>query len=133
MDGLYPAVVGDDDDGTMPNNVAYFAEQIVGHRIVSAAYDRDPSYDEAKLILKLDNGKYVRLFDTSDCCAYTQLVDIIELLPMMDHVITNVTPDLNYNTWHIFCDFGEMMQLHVGWSSGNSFYYGYGFHIQVTE
>lgn len=30
-------------------------------------------------------------------------------------------------------DMGDVLELNVGWSSGNPFYYAYGFNIRVTD
>jgi len=38
-----------------------------------------------------------------------------------------------YQTWHIYADWGDVLKLEVGWSCGNPFYYGYGFDIDVVE
>ncbi len=124
------------DDGTMPANVAALEEQIIGRRIVTA----EPA--GGSLVLTLDNGRRVTLAETYDCCAYTQITDIF-LDPAVadffrdpsavDHVILGVGTTDGYTTWHIYADFGDVMRLSVGWSSGNPFYYGYGFDISVME
>lgn len=72
--------------------------------------------------------------NTYDCCAYTELEDIvISNLDDLTHMITGVVSSDGYETWHILADFGEVMQLKVGWSSGNPFYYSYGFEIDVEH
>jgi hypothetical protein len=129
----------DDDDGTMPDNVATLAGHVVGHRIV--AVERKTSvpgpYEWSGEItgtaLVLDNGKRVLLGDTNDCCAYTELEDVILNLDKIEHVITGVGTTDGYSRWHIYADLGDVVELKVGWSSGNPFYYGYGFSINVTE
>jgi hypothetical protein len=124
----YPIEVLDDEDdnGTMPDNVSEFAATIVGHRIVSAVVD---GYH---FNITLDNGGVVRMEDTSDCCAYTELESFLLHADKIDHIITGVGTTDGYTTWHVFADFGDVMQMHVGWSCGNPFYYGYGFDIRVT-
>jgi len=133
-----------EDDGTMPENVAALAQAVVGHRIVRV--DRNVSDPpsggvggawyttrvQTGLRLTLDDGRAVYVSDSSDCCAYTELEDVIEHLPAIDHIITAVKADDDYNTWHILADLGEVMELKVGWSPGNPFYYGYGFSITVA-
>ena len=125
------------DDGTMPENVEALRDSVVGHRIVEvndAAPTRPPggwSWDTPALDLVLDDGTIVRLANTDDCCAFTSLEKVIRHLPTMDHIITNVTADEDFTRWHILADFGEVLELEVGWSSGNPFYYGYGFNITV--
>lgn len=134
----YPPEVLDEDadDGTMPENVAQLATNVVGHRIVKAEKARPKGrwYGECDaLVITLDNGKQVQLSDTSDCCAGTWLDDFFLDPTAVDHIIMGVgTTDL-YKTWHIYADHGDVMRLQVGWSCGNPFYYGYGFDIQVVD
>jgi hypothetical protein len=127
-----------DDDGTMPSNVEQLRQEVVGHRIVSAEKaKRSGSYNYwgsmEGLRLTLDNGKQVFLCDTSDCCAYTELEQFLLYPDMVDHVITGVGTENGYSKWHIYADMGDVLELTVGWSSGNPFYYGYGFDIVVEE
>lgn len=126
---LYPPVIGDPDadDGTMPENVETFADAIIGHRIVSV----EKNGRSAKLTL--DNGNTVEINEDGDCCAFTDLDEVIEHLPSIDHIVTAVRPSGDYTEWHILADFGDIMTLKVDWSPGNAFYYGYGFNIRVTE
>ncbi|KUN16466.1 hypothetical protein AQJ23_45145 [Streptomyces antibioticus] len=137
---LYPAEkLGEyEDDGTMPENVGALADAVVGHRIVKvergesttdAWGDRAP----ADLTITLDNGKRVSLVGGSDCCAYTELESFLLHADRIDHIITGVGTTDGYNTWHIYADMGDVLELSVGWSSGNPFYYAYGFHIAVEE
>lgn len=137
LEERYPEEVldADYDDGTMPENVAELSEHVVGRRIVSveqgvkvggSGYGRG---DATRLTL--DNGKSVYLRDTDDCCAYTQLEEVILHLDKVDHVITGVGTTDGYASWHIYADLGDVVELTVGWSSGNPFYYGYGFSISV--
>jgi hypothetical protein len=125
----YPIEILDDyeDDGTMPESLASLERAVVGRRIVSAERESGP------LTLTLDDGTKVRLIETSDCCAYTDLEEFFLNPEMVEHVITGVGTTDGYTTWHIFADFGDIMTLKVGWSAGNPFYYGYGFHIAVEE
>jgi hypothetical protein len=129
-----------DDNGTMPENVARLESAIVGHRIVKVERDVEVPEDvrhryfrsSLGFRLTLDNGELVYILDTDDCCAYTCLEDVIEHLPTMDHIVTAVRASEDFNTWHIIADFGEVLELEVGWSAGNPFYYGYGFDIRVV-
>lgn len=127
----------DYDDGTMPENVADLGEKVVGHRIVNV--EKSPSDLEDywtqgdALVITLDNGHKVRLIGTNDCCAYTELETFIWNTDKIDHVITGVRTADGYSTWSIFADAGDVLELSVGWSSGNPFYYGYGFRIDVIE
>lgn len=129
------------DDGTMPNNVDELADAVVGQRIVSAGTETltakrpwdDTTYTYTAMVITLDNGKRVILRDTSDCCAFTSLDDFLLNPGAVDHMILGVGTTDDYATWHIYADFGDVLQLQVGWSCGNPFYYGYGFDISVEE
>lgn len=127
----------EEDDGTMPANVAALGEQVVGHRIVSVEHvdvDGDLSvFGGSALVITLDNGKSVQLWDTNDCCAYTELEAFLLNPDLVDHIITGVSAEDDYQTWHIYADLGDVLKLTVGWSSGNPFYYGYGFDINVVD
>lgn len=145
MAKLYPPEVLDSnyDDGTMPDNRDHLAEAVVGHRIVSAEKTSDISghlnetdpykwrWNNAGLVLTLDDGTKVVLADTSDCCAYTELEAFLLHPEMVDHVIVGVGTTEEFYKWHIYADAGDVLELTVGWSSGNPFYYGYGFSIDV--
>lgn len=115
----------DDDNGTMPENVAELATAVVGHRIASV----DQTGGSA--VITLDNGDRVKLVNTDDCCAYTALEKFLLHPDRVDHVITGVYTTGGYTTWHIYADFGDVLELSVGWSPGNPFYYAYGFAITV--
>lgn len=115
------------DDGTMPGNVATLREHVIGHRIASA------EKDGRSFTITLDNGKRVELADTDDCCAHTDLESFLLHADRVDHIITGVGTTDGYTTWHVYADMGDVLELTVGWSSGNPFYYGYGFAITVTE
>ncbi|MFE0326280.1 hypothetical protein ACFW08_05625 [Streptomyces sp. NPDC058960] len=127
-----------DDDGTMPENVDELRKAVVGHRIVKAeagvkTTDKWGYRVTAPLVLTLDNGKRVELRNTDDCCAYTELESFLLHPDRVDHIITGVGTTDGYTTWHIYADMGDVLELSVGWSSGNPFYYAYGFDISVTE
>jgi hypothetical protein len=143
----YPAeeLDEDDDDGTMVKNVETLSENVVGRKIV--AIDRNfsrkvpvfSSWDDTYLwdekqegtALVLDNGTRVLLADTDDCCAHTELKDVIVNLDKIEHVITGVGTTDGYTKWHIYANLGDVVELNVSWSCGNPFYYGYGFDIHV--
>lgn len=138
MTDRYPTEVLDEDidDGTMPENVATLAEHVVGHRIVSVDEQTVPGrwYGEQEAtVITLDNGKRVALAPTSDCCAYTDLEAFLLHPDKVDHVILGVGTTDGYTTWHIYADWGDVLELTVGWSPGNPFYYGYGFDITVLD
>lgn len=115
-----------DDDGTMPENVADLSDEVVGHRIVSC--DRRA----ARTVITLDNGTLVELEDTNDCCAFTEVENFLLHPDRVDHIITGVATTDGYTKWHIYADMGDVLELDVAWSSGNPFFYGYGFWIKVT-
>lgn len=131
----------DDDNGTMPSNVQKIREAAVGHRIVSfepkATVLRNPQPGQyhwggnTGAVITLDNGVRVGLIDTDDCCAYTELKTFLLHADKIDHVITGVGTTEGYTKWHIYADMGDVLELTVGWSAGNPFYYGYGFEIVV--
>lgn len=136
------------DDGTMPRNVETLQENIIGRKIVSAAVETINSSDfvaagedmwwhsdgsDRGLVLTLDDGRRVALVDDANCCAYTHLEEFLLHPERVEHVITGVASTDGYTTWHIFADHGDIMRLKVGWSSGNPFYYSYGFTIVVSN
>lgn len=134
----YPTeVLSDDyDNGTMPENVQELADAVVGHRIVSAQQGEVKAgyggwRTSTGLVLTLDDGTRVELADSDDCCAYTELREFLLHPDKVDHIITGVGTTDEYQTWHIYADMGDVLELTVDWSCGNPFYYGYGFDIRV--
>ena len=73
------------------------------------------------------------LANTNDCCAYTELEAFLLHPERVDHIIMGVGTTDTYTRWHIYADLGDVLELTVGWSCGNPFYYGYGFDIDVVE
>ena len=136
MTAYPPEVLDDDDDGTMPGNVADLASHVIGHRIVSAEQRDVPTgWDgrlEPGLAITLDDGTTVALGNTNDCCAYTVLESFLLDPAAVDHIITGVGTTEGYTVWHVYADWGDILKLQVGWSCGNPFYYGYGFDIHVV-
>ena len=120
----------DEDDGTMVENVETLAGHVVGRRVVAvekgvsapSAYEWSGPVSGTALVL--DNGKRVVLADTDDCCAYTELQDVILNLDRIEHFITGVVTTDGYQRWHIYADLGDVVNLWSAWSSGNPFYYG---------
>ena len=111
-------------DSVMLDNVDSLRDAVVGHKIVSTQWVK------REFIIGLDNGTRVRLIDTDDCCAYTDL-DWFMLNPLnTDHVITRVTDEDNHTVWRIMADAREVLKLEVNWSEGGG-YYMYGFDIRV--
>lgn len=125
-----------EDDGTIVENVGALATAVVGHRIVSVETESVPNRwgsAEESTVIKLDDGTRVALADTNDCCAFTELESFLLHPERVDHIVTGVGTTDGYTTWHIYADLGDVMELKVGWSCGNPFYYGYGFAIQVLD
>lgn len=122
----------------MSGNVDTLAEGVVGHKIVKAGWvDRDfggkySYYSSNQFEIELDDGTKVYLANTDDCCAYTELNNFLLNADMVDHVIMGVDATDNFSTWHIYADMGDVLALDVSWSSGNTGYYGFGFHIEVV-
>ena len=137
-DPRYPieTLSDDEDDGTMPENVAELEKAVVGRHIVKAEKETTEGRWGGQVdafTLTLDDGTKVRLMDTDDCCAYTELEEFFAHPEMVQHAITGVGTTDGYTKWHIVADFGDIVTLKVGWSCGNPFYYGYGFHIAVES
>ncbi len=131
-----------EDNGTMPENVDTLRAAVVGRRIVKAErrnYE-DPLYSRIGIsrvktgfFITLDDGTEVRMRDTADCCAYTMLDDFLLHPERVDHIILGVGTTEGFERWHIYADLGDVLELSVGWSAGNPFYYGYGFDIDVIR
>lgn len=128
-----------EDDGTIVENVETLSSSVIGRRIVKAEMRKnDPQSRDwygsgtDAFVITLDDGTEVKLRNTSDCCAYTELETFLLHPDMIDHVVLGVGTTGGYSTWHIYADFGDVLELTVNWSSGNPFYYGYGFDIEVV-
>ena len=125
------------DDGTMVENVDDLRQAVIGHRIVSTEWRKTHtsgwgSGPHEGLFITLDSGTVVQLIGTNDCCAYTALEAFLMHPDKVDHVILGVGTTEQDTRWHIYADWGDVLELTVGWSCGNPFYYGYGFDIEVT-
>lgn len=130
---------GQTDNGTMPDNVQALENALVGHRIVKAEtgfakYHGDlwENYSSG-LILTLDTGQRWIIADTLDCCAYTELEKFLLHPENIAHTITSVETQDGWTKWFILADMAHVLDLDVSWSSGNPFYYCYGFDIAVVE
>lgn len=133
----YPEeILGEDDDnGTMPGSLAELEAVVVGHKIISVenAPTGETYWPQNATVITLDNGKKVKLIGESDCCAYTDVQSFLLHPDKVDHMIMGVGTTEGFTEWHIYCDYGDILELQVGWSCGNPFYYGYGFTIQVED
>lgn len=135
---MYPEeILGiDDDDGTMVASRDNLAEAVVGHKIVNAKMIGDHAdlwYYRQGFEITLDTGRKVRMYGQSDCCAYTDISKFMLNVENIDHIITGVGTTDGFTTWHIYADMGDVLEMEVGWSCGNPFYYAYGFHIEVVD
>ena len=135
-DNRYPTELLSDyeDDGTMPANVEQLRQSVVGRRIVKVEQREYRHWwyrDDKALFITLDDGTEVRLVNTDDCCAFTGLQEFLLHVDRIDHMILGVGTTGEYTRWHIYADWGDILELQVGWSCGNPFYYGYGFDIEV--
>ena len=121
-----------DDDGTMPDSLAKLGEAVVGRKIVSVTGPTATGrWGDTEHIITLDNGMQVKLANTSDCCAFTELEAFMLNPELVNHMIMGVGTTDGYTKWHIYADAGDVLALTVNWSCGNPFYYGYGFDILV--
>lgn len=131
------------DNGTMPVNVEELARSVIGHKIVSAE-KREIDPDDfgvnhywfggtTALVLTLDDGRRVAVLNTNDCCAHTTLESFVFNADRIDHAITGVRTSDGYTKWHIMAEYGDVLEMEVGWSCGNPFYYSYGFEILVSD
>jgi hypothetical protein len=126
----------DEDNGTMPDSRKVLEGAVVGHRIVSVEKLEGEGWygnRQTGAVITLDNGKRVKMLGTDDCCAYTEVQSFLLHPDRVDHMIMGVGTTDGYDTWHIYADMGDVLELKVGWSSGNPFYYGYGFGIVVED
>jgi len=124
----------DYDDGTMVESKNALTDAVVGRRIVSIeqAEEKRERWDDYKpWIITLDTGEQVEMVGRTDCCAYTELEAFVLHPERVDHAITGVGTTDGYTKWHIYADAGDVLELSVGWSCGNPFYYAYGFDIRV--
>lgn len=131
-----PEVLGeDDDDGTMVASLDALRQAVVGRRIVSVERDVEVptrwGSTTRGTVITLDSGQRVQMAGENDCCAYTELDAFLLHPELVNHMILGVGTTGNYTTWHIFADMGDVLELTVGWSCGNPFYYSYGFTITV--
>jgi hypothetical protein len=117
----------------MPENVDQLRQAVVGHRIVKTEKREDSRSWRGShaLVITLDDGREVTMINTDDCCAHTELEEFLLHPDKVDHVIMGVGTTDEYTKWHIYADWGDVLELTVSWSCGNPFYYGYGFDIFV--
>ena len=107
---------------------------VVGRKIIKVEKVEVPSEYGRTYETKftLDNGREAFLCDTYDCCAFTK-VEKFSWLEDVDHVITSVKASEDFEEWFIYADSIPVVELEVGWSTGNPYYYGFGFGVRVEE
>ena len=123
-----------DEYGDMVSSRDSLEDAVVGHRIVDVGTAKDSGswgFGD-QLEITLDNGKKVLVHNTSDCCAYGELNNFLVNVENIDHIITGVGTTDGFETWHIYADMGDVLQLGVSWSGSNG-YYAYGFKIEVVD
>lgn len=119
------------EDYEMERSKDELQDALIGHRIVKAESLKVGGYNDG-ISLTLDNGKTVEVRDTADCCAYTEIYSFLLDPGAVDHMITGVYAEDNYQVWHIFAAMGDVLKLDVGWGEGSG-YYSYGFKIKVRD
>jgi hypothetical protein len=135
----------DDEDGIMPANVENLSKEVIGHKIVKVkAFDHEwpkPEFDtELGLYLPsyggieitLDTGRVVKLANSDDYGASTDLKNFMFNVEKIDHIITGIGTTDGFETWHIYADMGDVLTLKVDWEGGNG-YYAFGFDIAVKD
>jgi hypothetical protein len=125
-------------DDTMQSNAEFLAGAVIGHKIASVSVEVNPNakyYWERGpyTVITLDNGTRVKLEDTSDCCAYTELQGFFLNPQNVDHVITGVRTENDFHHWFIMAETADIARMDVAWSEGNPYYYSYGFGIAVSK
>lgn len=119
----------------MSGGVEELKKNVVGHRIVSVTREEvpDAGYGQSnRTRFVLDDGTSVLLYDTDDCCAFTE-VESFKFLEGVDNVITSVETDTGFEKWFIYADRVPVVEMDVSWSPGNPYYYGFGFQVTVEK
>jgi hypothetical protein len=134
----YETLSPDEDNGTMPECLDELRDLVIGHRIVKVESGHRFKYwlyatPTNAVKVTLDTGATFLIAGGDDCCAYTELESFIFNADKIDHVITEVSTENQYTVWHVAADAGDVLKMNVGWSSGNPFYYSYGFTFPVVS
>lgn len=128
----YPHDAGALED--MAGQVKELTEAVVGHRIVKAELRPGVRLWRGEgLVLTLDTGREVRLTPTYDCCAFSELKSFLLDPGSVDHIITSVTTEGDYEKWYVLADMHQVLRLDLEWGEGNYPYYPFGFEIEVSE
>lgn len=131
----------EDHDEVMCESAEELASLVVGKRIVSATereYESERwgfGYKETGLVVTLDDGTEFAIGESSDCCAYTALESFLINPEAVDHVITSVSTENDYQVWRIIADGRDVVKMDVSWSEGSGYYmYGFEFHtIKIKD
>ena len=120
---------------TVPDTVCQQISRL--HELAIAAVLRDhvlnhpPRLDGTMIVL--DNGKRVVVEDTSDCCAYAEVLEFLFNADKVDHVITDVSLNSGGYEINIVADMDDVLALRIRWSEGSGWGYSFGFKIKVKE
>lgn len=121
-----------DRDEELERSWTEFSKQIVGHKIVAWEKVVVP-YCEDGLRILLDNGASVYLRGSGDCCAFTEVETVTQMIDdLTDHVITRVAVKGDHEVWTIMADASKLLKADISWSEGNGCYV-YGFEIEVVR
>jgi hypothetical protein len=119
----------------MLKNAEELEKLVVGQKIAEVRQvERPTRYNDIEkwLEIELKNGTTVQMVDSYECCAFTELNKFLINFENIEHVITGVSTENNYETWHIYAAMGDVLTLDVGYDPSNG-YYGYGFEINVVR
>lgn len=122
-------------DYMMLKNAEELEKLVVGQKIAEVRQvERPTRYNDIEkwLEIELKNGTTVQMVDSYECCAFTELNKFLLNFENIEHVITGVSTENNYETWHIYAAMGDVLTLDVGYDPSNG-YYGYGFEINVVR
>ena len=118
----------------MARQAQELADAVVGQRIIKVEQRKVSEWGREKaLVLTIGGGREVILQPTSDCCARSELADFIHNADTIDHIITKVVVDDEYERWYILADIHQVLALRLDWYEGNYPYYTFGFDITVSR
>ena len=115
----------------MDESVKALEDAVVGRSIVNFEKVRD-DYGCGVYMATLDNGKRVRIADTWECCAGTDIVGFLFDASKKNNIITKVKVEEDYTRWYVMAEMDVVLDLNVSWTEGSG-YYTYGFEIKVME
>jgi len=119
---------------TVAESVTDLSKEIVGHRIVEVLTPSDDHYDFSYgTMIVLDNGKHVVIENTSDCCAYAEVLEFLFNADKVDHIITDVSLNSGEYEINILADMDDVLALRIRWSEGSGYGYSFGFKVKVKE